>query len=407
MAEGSKPKILCVDDEANVLSALKRQLRHDFDVSVAEDARKGMAILLRDGPFPIVMSDMRMPVIDGVSFLSKVREKSPDSVRVLLTGYADLDSAVGAVNRGQIFRFLTKPCQREDLLSALSEAVEQYRLKMAERELLAKTLRGSIRALVEILGLASPMAFGRAQRAQQTVLELCGQMEIQPCWHIEVAALLSQIGSITLMEETLEKIHHGVDLNEEEQASVRELPDIALSLLQNIPRLDPVLEVIEYSATNYEPRRRDSDEVCRDQIPIGARVLRVALDYDSLEVQGKQGRKAIEILRGREGHYDEKVIEALTAVKALDDHGREVRELHLKDLRIGMILAEDCLSRSGALLVARGQMISEGLKIRLRAFSENVGLREPILVTIPAGLDWDGREGGETAEDEAAEPVEA
>src|SRR5690606_12970241 len=147
----------------------------------------------------IVTSDLRMPQVDGISFLAKVAERSPDSVRILLTGYADLDAAVASVNRGRVFRFLTKPCQKEDLVAAIEAGLAQYRLARAERELLDRTLRGAVRALTDVLALASPLAFARAQRAQQTVAALCRQLQVEFTWPIEIAALLSQIGSITLV----------------------------------------------------------------------------------------------------------------------------------------------------------------------------------------------------------------
>ncbi len=386
MTDSSKPRILCVDDEANVLSALERQLRREFEVFTAEDARAGMRILVKHGPFPIVMSDMRMPLVDGASFLAKVKEKSPESVRVLLTGQADLEAAIRAVNRGQIFRFLNKPCRREDLLAALHEALEQYNLRRAEQVLLTQTLRGSIQALVEILSLARPMAFGRAERAKSVVAELCRELKIEESWPIEVAALLSQIGSITLMDETLEKIHRGQTLDPQEEAAVERLPELARRLLRHIPRLEPVLEILEHMDKPFEPERRDSKAPKGTELPIGSRLLRLALDYDTLENQGKIGRKAVEVLRGRQGRYDPEALEALARLRAHDDEGREVRELYLQDLRTGMILAEDCVARSGALLVARGQVITEGLKMRLHSFADNVGLREPILVAIPPEL---------------------
>ena len=148
-------------------------------------------------PVDLVISDMRMPAMDGATFLKYARTGAPDTVRVLLTGQADMDSAIAAVNEGNIFRFLTKPCPIDVLLTALKACVEQHRLVTAERVLLEETLRGSVKMLTEVLSLVSPTAFGRAARLQQRVAAIAAQMGIRDRWHIEVAAMVSQIGPVT------------------------------------------------------------------------------------------------------------------------------------------------------------------------------------------------------------------
>lgn len=393
----ARPRILCVDDETNVLTALERQLHRDYEVFVADNARHAIQILMREGPFPVVTSDLRMPLVDGISFLAKVTERSPQTVRILLTGYADLDSAMAAVNRGRVFRFLTKPCRKEDLVAAIEAGINQYRLVQSERELLDRTLRGAVRALTDVLALASPIAFSRAQRARQTVMGLCEKLEVRETWPVEVATLLSQIGCITLMNDTLERMHQGADLAPDEIDAVQKLPTIARALLSNIPRIEPVLEILEHQNARFEDDRRNAPGPHGGSIPLGARLLRIALDHDALELRGKIGAKAIAVLRGRHGEYDPVILEALTTMRSWDQEGREIRELRLHDLHLGMILAEDVLARTGALLVARGQTITEGLLLRLRAFAENVGIQEPFLIAIPADLP--GQEGPDQAQD--------
>jgi DNA-binding NtrC family response regulator len=169
MGTASAPRVLCVDDEPNVLEGLRRQLRRHFSVATANGGILALEVLEREGPFAVVVSDMRMPEMDGAAFLGRVREQAADTVRVLLTGQADLDATIAAVNEANIFRFLTKPCPTESLITALNAAVEQHRLIMAERVLLEQTLHGSVKALTDILGLANPTAFGRAARAKKYV----------------------------------------------------------------------------------------------------------------------------------------------------------------------------------------------------------------------------------------------
>ena len=128
-------KILFVDDDALLLQTHQRQLRKLYQVEVAQGAEAALVAIREHGPFAVIVSDMRMPGMNGVQLLAKVREIAPDTVRMMLTGYGDLNSAMEAVNEGHIFRFLTKPCSRSTLAKALDASIAQYRLVTAEREL--------------------------------------------------------------------------------------------------------------------------------------------------------------------------------------------------------------------------------------------------------------------------------
>ncbi|MDH3727971.1 MAG: response regulator, partial [Myxococcales bacterium] len=124
-----KPRVLCVDDESNILDGLRRHLRRHFEIHTAPGSREGLGLMeAEEEPFVVVVSDLQMPEMNGIDFLKEVRERSPDTTRILLTGNADLSSAVSAVNEGNIFRFLTKPCPNEVLIQAVSAGVEQHRL---------------------------------------------------------------------------------------------------------------------------------------------------------------------------------------------------------------------------------------------------------------------------------------
>jgi response regulator RpfG family c-di-GMP phosphodiesterase len=218
---------------------------------------------------------MRMPEMDGAEFLSRVRERTPDVPRILLTGQSDMAQAIAAVNHGQIFRFLTKPCPAETLLAALRAAVEQQRLVTAERVLLEQTLRGSIKALIDVMSLANPLAFGRALRLKQHAAELVAALGLPGAWHIEVAAMLSQVGCVTLPPATQAKLYHGQVLSAEEMAMAEHLPRLAVQLLENIPRLDSVLAILAAQQSNYDGSGNLPGAPRGEAIPLGARVLKI------------------------------------------------------------------------------------------------------------------------------------
>lgn len=121
-------KILFVDDEQHLLDAMRRQFRGQFEMATALGGHEGLRVLQNDGPFAVIVSDFRMPMMNGVEFLERSRDISPDSVRIMLTGYTEHQTAIDAVEKGHVFHFLTKPCDGETLAAALQAAMDLYEL---------------------------------------------------------------------------------------------------------------------------------------------------------------------------------------------------------------------------------------------------------------------------------------
>jgi response regulator RpfG family c-di-GMP phosphodiesterase len=374
--------VLCVDDEPKVLEGLSLNLRRHFRVSTAVNGKAGLAIVESADPPAVVVSDMRMPEMDGASFLSHVRERSPDTVRLLLTGQTDIESAIAAVNRGQIFRFLTKPCSSQIFLLAVQAAAEQHRLIVSERVLLEQTLRGSIKALIDILSLANPLAFGRANRLKQSAAQLVKALDMPVSWQIEIAAMLSQIGCITLPPGTGEKLYYGKPLNSDENDLVQHLPALAAQILESIPRLEAVRAILQMQAFNYDGSNAPIGSPKADAIPLGARVLKIVTDYDSIEASGVAPDVAAGTLQGRKGRYDSQLLDTFVRLKA-ETAPTGITELGLGAIRAGMFLAQDVVSATGLLLVARGQEVTIGLLQRLRNLPKGA-VHEPIAVFVPS-----------------------
>jgi response regulator RpfG family c-di-GMP phosphodiesterase len=365
-----RPRILLIDDEPNVLEGLRRQLRR-FDVTTATSGVEALELVHASAPFVIAMTDMRMPGMDGVAVLRALREASPDTIRILLTGYADLQAAIDAVNEGAVFRFLSKPCPPDVLLGALGDAVRQYQLVTAERELLEETLQGAVRALVETLSLANPMAFARAVRMGAILSDLLGQLEVEDRWEVELACMLAHVGAVTLKPAVAEKLHHGLPLDPEEQEEVDRLPEIADRLLAGIPRLEGVREII----------RLHPEDAVSEQGPLGAQILRVVMAFDTLEARGMNFREILSTLQGRGGLYDPRVVNALARLFGAESTP-EVREVSPDELREGMVLAADLRADDGELLAGRGQPVTPGLIARI---SQVAAAHPPRSVAIADG----------------------
>lgn len=368
---------MCVDDEPRVLDGLSLQLGRHYQIHTAPSGQAGLELLQHKGPFAVVLSDMRMPGMDGAAFLSRVRVQAPDAVRMLLTGYSDVESAIAAVNEGQIFRFLAKPCAPETLRQAVASAVEQHRLISAEKVLLEQTLRGSIKTLIEVLSLSNPTAFGKATRIRDHASALATDVGISNLWQLEVAAMLSQLGTVVLPEATLENYFRGQALSTAEQAMIARVPTLNQELLANIPRLELVREWIGelnlVNPANSAPPRRWSEQ-CAE-----LKVLRIACDFDRLESEGLSTQNAIDMMRGRAGWYDENLLEAFGRIRQAKTQG-QVRELPILGVAAGMILISDVRTNGGVLVLARGHQFTPSSVERLRNYPKGT-IKEPIRIT--------------------------
>ena len=372
-------KILFVDDESNILESITRQLRKRFTLQTAGSGQEALRVLKDEGPFAVIVSDMRMPGMDGVQLLSTVKDLYPDTVRMMLTGNADQGTAIEAVNKGQIFRFLNKPCSTALLVPSLSLAQRQYRLITAEKELLDKTLKGSVKVLSELLSLSNPTAFSCGYRIKNIVVELAQLLKLSQVWKYEVAALMSQIGCITLPSEILNKKHANIELTFEENEMYQRHPKVGASLLADIPRLESVVGMISGQLRRYD---EFTEEISEDEEGVtGAQILRVALDYDLLLFQGKIHKEVIKELSAKKGVYNPDILKALNDVK-LDDEHVCIISLKVRDISIGMITEEDILAKNGILLAPKGQEITWPVLQGLLNFSKQVGVKEPIRVRL-------------------------
>jgi response regulator RpfG family c-di-GMP phosphodiesterase len=390
MEKQMPPRILFVDDDPNILAAFQRQLRKDFLVHIALGGDEGLKAVAGPHPFAVIVSDLRMPGMDGIQFLSRVRQAAPDSVRMMLTGNADLPTAIGAVNEGNIFRFLTKPCEQQILVQALSDGVRQYQLIIAERELLEKTLRGSVKVLCEILHLLNPEAFGRASRITRYARKLASTMGVADVWQIETAAALSQIGCVILPETALQKLYKGEELSGEESQLFAMHPFIASDLLSHIPRMQTIAEIIANQEKDLDEPGAVQESKQGDHIPLGARILKVVLDFDTLKARGvSDGEAFAGLSKGRRARYDPAVLAALHDTLAAESSDEE-RDVSVEGLIDGMILARDVRLLDGRILVARGYEVNRTLRERLKNFALRPGIKQPIAVIVPAKLVLDG-----------------
>ena len=380
-------KILFVDDDPNLLASCERNFRRKFQIETAEGAEAALDKIASGGSYAVVVSDRQMPGMDGIQFLSRVKDRSADTVRIMLTGNADLEGAIKVVNEGNIFRFLTKPCPLEVLGKAIEDALAQYRLVVAEKELLNKTLSGSIKLLTDILSVMEPQSFGRAQTMRDVITSVTKKFKLDNDWEIHLAAMLAPIGYVTIPPETLLHARNGERLSKTEEQMVTQVPETAARLLANIPRLEGVAHVVRYQHKQYDGRGFPEDTVKGDTIPLGARLLKILADMNQLQAGGLTRSQALNEMESRRGWYDPSLLEAVRAYYGITTTERETARpsisVALLDLTPGMVLRSNIETQEGTLILSSGHQLNEMTLEKIQNFNRLSGVKEPIFVEAP------------------------
>lgn len=378
-------RLLFVDDESSLLEGIERTLRPMRNEWTVVCMESGAAALeqLRLESFAVIVSDMRMPVMNGVEVLRRAQTISPDTVRIMLTGNADGSTPVEAINHGQVFRFINKPCEPAALKQALTDAVERHRLITAEKTILQETVQGAIGVLTEVLSLVNPVAFGRSARIARYVRAMTSRLALHDAWRFEVAAMLSLIGCVTLPSELVEAGSLGQPMNEAERRKFRDHPICAAKLIKAIPRLEVVADIVasQNDAFDKRPDPRALSEW--DPVRLGGDMLRVAAALDRLVARGLRPTAALGKLREVLPRCDRRLLDA---VAALGDQVETARLAHVavRCLMPGMVLEQDVRTTSGLLVVTAGQEVSEPMVERLTMLAAAGTIPKTIEVLVPA-----------------------
>ncbi|MEZ6004824.1 MAG: response regulator [Planctomycetota bacterium] len=383
----NKARILFVDDEPELLQSLRLALRKHFRVDTATSGREGLAKITaaEDEPYAVVISDMRMPVMNGARFLSAVGEVSETSVRVLLTGETDIQSAILAVNNGSIFRFLQKPCDTVEMIRTLEAAVAQHRLVTAEKDLLQNTLRSAVRLLTDILGHIHPEAFSRSARIHKIVEHVVHRLKLEEAWAFELAGMLAHLGLVTIPPDTVERMFTGDVLADWEQELLDRHPDIGCEMLQSIPRLEAVAQMVGRQrrvATAEETRGLPARW---EPAVLGGELIRMAAAYEAMAIQAGSAEEALERLRTASPSFPEALIKCLDGFE-VDLDGMANALLMIEQLATGMVTQDDIRCNAGGMLASAGQIIDATFIARLRNFDRSAGVRQPIRVLSPIHL---------------------
>lgn len=282
MSENTRYKILIVDDEPDNLQLLYRTLRRDYDVTKAQGPLEALDIL-KENAFNCILSDHKMPDMDGVEFLKRTYDMYPDTIRLLVTAYSDVEILMNAINYAKIYRYIKKPYSPEELLHIVQLALEYYQLKEDNKKLivdLKDLFSGTINAIMDALDSKDSYTLGRSRRVAFYTSKIIAAMDLNKTEKatIELAALLHDIGMIGVQEEILHKVEK---LTEEEREEIRKHVFYSVKILEDIKQLDKVTDIIKYHHEFYNGAGYPFG-VKGEEIPLGARIIAIADAYDSL-----------------------------------------------------------------------------------------------------------------------------
>lgn len=421
--DDSPSTLLFVDDEANVLAALKRLFRPlGYRILTAENGADALA-LLENEKIDLVICDMRMPQMSGTELLEQIRTKWPDAIRILLTGYSDIKSTIAAINRGEIYRYLSKPWDDNDIVLLVRDALEHKHLLAEKQRLEALAMRqneelktlnatledkvrrrteelrdaleslaqtheelkrdylATIRVFSNLMELRKGTMAGHSQRVAQLCCSIAGRMGLaEPEINdLEIAALLHNIGKIGLPDPLLDRPF--VELSREERARFDKHPLQAAAILTALPTLTEAARLIRHHREHYSVNGNSSG-LHASETPLGARILLVASDYESLQ-EGLIERdklapaRALDmIVSGRGTHYDPAVVDAFRELDTHDgQHKHVVTEFQLTSdqLRDGMLLTRDVVTGNGMLLLLRDSTLNAEHIREIREFEQATG----------------------------------
>ena len=345
-------RILFVDDEETILSGFRLTIGRHFDVFVAPSGPQGLEIFKEEGPFAVVVSDFQMPGMNGAEFLKEIRSIDSEVVTMLLTGAANFEDVSETVRCGRIFRLLGKPCPTEEMKENINDALEQYRLVRAEKDLLEETLNGAVRAMTAILAASKPLFFGRSQRVKQIAFGLADELGVHDPWRLELASIFAYLGFVGLPDEVQEEVYHHKILPDEVQKIINGFPSFISDILTDIPRLEEIAQIILHIEDDYNPEIPDEKDIRKL-----ASLLRLSQHYDRYVTEGHARTQIFETLQARKDIYLPDSLDALGNLYELDRDDTKIEEISPECLEPGMQVTENIRLPNGLLVAPKGTIV--------------------------------------------------
>lgn len=330
MPQDKKYKVLIVDDEEDNLALLYRTLRSKYNITKASSAIEALEIL-RNEQFDCILSDHKMPIMDGVEFLKRVYDMQPKTMRLLVTAYSDVKILIDAINYAKIYRYIKKPYSPDELLMIVDAALETYQLKNDNETLIADLkdlFSGTVKAIIEALDAKDSYTLGRSRRVAFYAMKMTTKLALKPeeTSKIELAGLLHDIGMIGVAEEILNKTQK---LSDEEYEKIKKHVQYSVKILEDIKQLYEITEIIKYHHEYYNGCGYPYG-IKGDEIPLGSRIIAIADTYDALVSdrayrKSKTSQEAMQIIKEGSGkQFDPALVQVFESI--LPEIEQEIKE---------------------------------------------------------------------------------
>ena len=390
--------VLLVDDEERLLNGLRRQLRGEFEIVTAVGGERALEILESQSEIAVIVSDMRMPGVTGVEVLEAFSKKSPTTTRIMLTGNAEQDCAVDAINKSHVFGFLNKPCSTGSLIESIESGLAHHRLLVGEKKLMETTLAGSIKLLADVVSLMDPATTLDSRKMGRWAGVLAPHLTGVKRWELDFATMLAPLGRVSVPLDVLLRHSKGESQSAEEQAILSNAPEVGSRLLNNIPRMATVSKAVLYQDKNFDGSGFPNDNTHGAEIPVIARVLRILKSLS--EISGNSELAAThfdKLLRHEEWFDPELVMLARQHLVAPETAPHESNDLEQEEIQQnlqpalvrtaslseGQRLAADLYNTDGALLLSEGTILNRMQVDKIRTMLQFNKVGESTAVLVP------------------------
>lgn len=384
MVDQTKPMIVLADPDPGVQSGFMRLFSNDYDPICFPESEEALKHLKAHPNAAVIVSCYNLPGRGGTAFLRAAEGIVPLASRVMLTGETAPEAIKKAVNEGHAFKYLEKPCQKEELISSVETALSHHRHMAKERQLLERTLSGSVRMLIEMLALFHPEAFRRTGTVRRQALKLAQELGMKKTWELDMAVMLSPMGEALLPKDILARYRAARSLNDQERDILDKAPAQTRELLKNIPQFNKVSEYLYLSARGFDGSGFPKDGPKGDDIPLVSRIIRLLTDLWYASPESGPDAAAFEALTINQRKYDPRVLKLARKVlldDALGDRKHVVTECHIRSLQAGDVLVDDVLSETTReLVLGAGHSLTPTTIRRLEHYHQTAGVRQPVRV---------------------------
>ena len=390
--EVNKQTILVVDDITENIDVLNGILSRDYKIKVALNGEKALKIV-KSGKHPdLILLDIMMPGMDGYEVCRRLKDipATKNIPVIFVTAKGEIEDETKGFELGAV-DYIVKPVSPSIVRARVKTHLELKNSRQHIEQLLSKTLLGSIKLLTDILAIVNPRRFSQAARLKRYAHDLAVQLGLPDVWRIEIAALLSQIGIVTIPTQILDKVEKEISLSAQERDLYATYPSMGHDLLENIPRMESVAEMISHQQDTFSVSSTSSNPLDWDIEDLGGQILKVVIDYDRLIVKHNNPKSAILGLRNRGGLYPPFLLDALLESKSeiinrkTDEEALPETLVKVSDLRSGMILEDDIKTEDGAVIIVKGNEISDNILSLIKRFTKHRKIVEPIRILAAGG----------------------